>query len=55
MEEHNEIYLQPICPTCDSEALGEDRLWCQDDVWKGDSCEGCGDELPPTSKYILKP
>lgn len=35
-EEHKIIWLQPGCGEC----KGDDRLWCQDDVWG--KCETCG-------------
>ena len=35
--EHDVIWLQPWCDKC--AASGEDRLWCQDNVW--DACDLC--------------
>lgn len=46
MMEHEVIWLQPWCDKC--AASGEDRLWCQDNVW--DQCDLC--ERNPV-KYVL--
>lgn len=45
MSEHAVIWLEPSCDKC----CGEDRLWCQDNVWE-DGCEECG---APAIKYAL--
>lgn len=46
--EHKEIWLEPVCKRCNH---GDDRLWCQDDLWTG-SCDGCGDPVKAT-RYVL--
>lgn len=43
MTDHKEIWLEPECPNCGDQ--GGDRQWCQDDVWHGDTCDGCGAKL----------
>ncbi len=48
-KEHDEIWLEPICPICDE--LGADRLWSQDDMWTG-ACQGCGAEVFAV-RYVL--
>ena len=44
--EHKTIWLQPWCDKCSR--CGEDRNWCEDDVWV--ACEECG---KPSVKYVL--
>lgn len=46
-EQHQVIWLQPWCNDCAIKS-GEDRLWCQDDVWG--KCEFC--DAKPV-KYVL--
>ncbi len=48
IDDHNEIWLEPKCPTCGEP---EERLWCQDNVWYGDYCDGCGKKLKSV-KYV---
>jgi hypothetical protein len=45
-EEHKTIWLEPWCDRCD--ATGDDRMWCQDNVWE--PCDEC--ERRPV-KYVL--
>lgn len=46
-EQHEVIWLQPWCAEC-HKSSGEDRQWCQDDVW--DKCEFCEQK---SVKYVL--
>ena len=45
-KEHKEIWLQPWCVDCSR--TGDDRMWCEDDVWG--KCEECGRKPP---RFIL--
>jgi hypothetical protein len=47
MSEHKEHRMIWLEPQCAAEA-GEDRQWCQDDVWG--ECDECG---TPSVKYII--
>ena len=48
MFEHETIWLQPWCDKCAES--GENRLWCQDDVW--DQCDSCERK---SVKYVIAP
>jgi len=48
MFEHETIWLQPWCDKCAES--GENRLWCQDDVW--DQCDLCERK---SVKYVIAP
>ena len=50
--EHKEIWLEPICPKCGDQ--GGERQWCQDNVWAGDPCDGCGAEVF-AGRYVFAP
>ena len=52
-KDHDEIWLEPICPECDEPADGQQQHWCQDDVFSG-ACENCGAEVTAI-KYVLAP
>lgn len=52
-EEHETIYLEPVCPDCGPTNPDEGRIWCQDDVW-GRNCGGCGKEKPEAPRYELQ-
>lgn len=46
------IYLEPGCPKCGWEPV--DPQWCEDNVWDGERCEECGEELPYHVPYVLQ-
>jgi len=55
MNDKKKIYLEPVCQNEDCEHYdSDDRSWCVDDAWGADDCDGCGEDLPLASVYILE-
>jgi hypothetical protein len=48
-EEHETIFLQPWCDSCDNaqSSYDEGRRWCPDNLWG--ECDECG---KPAVKYV---
>ena len=55
MNDPKKLHLQPLCknPDCGYPEPDE-RSWCEDDVWHGDDCEYCNQELPEATAYVIE-